>query len=128
MTRRAVRAADAGYVGTSLATGVAALEHAVRQPSLSQVLPDVPGRVQLGRSRRQEEPRDVGRDYEVPGRVPACLVEDENRVALSRHMAADLVKVWACMAKVSAYGITIAAPASGMPVNALTVRRQSLHR
>ena len=53
-------------------------EDAVGEPVVAQELPDVLHRVQFGRTRRQEEQRDVGGHDELGRHVPASAVNDQN--------------------------------------------------
>ena len=53
---------------------VRGFEDAVGQPIVAHELPDVLGRVQLGRFRRQQDDGDVGGKIELARAVPARLV------------------------------------------------------
>jgi hypothetical protein len=54
------------------------LEDAVRQPVVADELPDVLGRIELGRFRRQRHQRDVVGDRELVGEMPAGLIEEQH--------------------------------------------------
>src|SRR5215207_2418354 len=73
--------------------GVISLEHAVGEPVLAQVSPDVLDRVQLRGARGQEEERDVLRHGEPAARVPAGAVEEEHGVGAAPDHARDLLEV-----------------------------------
>lgn len=81
-----------GFAG-GVDDGVVALEDAVGEPVLAQVLPDVLDRVQFRCSGRQEDQRDVPGDAELCGGVPAGSVEQQDGVSPSGDMAADLVEM-----------------------------------
>ena len=57
-------------------------EDPVGEPVVSQELPGVLGRVQLGRLGRQEQDGDVGGQIELVGGVPARLVHQQNGVGV----------------------------------------------
>jgi hypothetical protein len=65
-------------------------EDPVREPVVAHELPDVLDRVQLGRSRRQWQEGDVGRDLELGGHVPAGLVEHDDGMGAWIDHDADL--------------------------------------
>lgn len=71
--------------------GVVVIENTIGEPVLAHVLPDVFDRVQLRRSRRQEDWRDVLRHHEIGGGVPSGAIHDEHGVCALFDMAADLV-------------------------------------
>ena len=60
--------------------GVVVLEDGVREPVLAEILPDVLGWIQLGRSRRQEDRRDVFRQDELARRMPSGAIEQQDGV------------------------------------------------
>ena len=57
------------------------------------ILPDVLDRVELGRTRRQEDRRDVVGHVELARGVPSGPVEDENGVGALGDVARDFVEV-----------------------------------
>lgn len=69
------------------------LEDAVGEPVRAQVLPDLFDRVQLRRSRRQEDQRHIFRDGEIAGGVPAGAVEQQDGVRSPSDHGRDLVEV-----------------------------------
>jgi hypothetical protein len=72
---------------------VVGFEDAVRQPVVAHELPDVFGRVQLRAFGRQRDKGDVGGDGQLGGRVPAWLVEQENRMFSGGDGFADFLKM-----------------------------------
>ena len=80
-------------LATGLDDGVVIFEDAVREPVLSEVLPDVLDRVQLGRSRGQQDDGEVFRDLELIGAVPPGAVHQDNAMGLCSDVAADLVEM-----------------------------------
>src|SRR3954451_556401 len=58
-------------------------EHAVGEPVLAQVLPDVLDRIELGGARGQEDEGDVFRHDRATGRMPAGPIEEEHGVGAS---------------------------------------------
>lgn len=68
---------------------VIGFEDAVGQPVLAQKLPDVFGGIQLWTFRRQGNERDVGRNDQLVGHVPAGAVDDESGVGAWRDSFAD---------------------------------------
>src|SRR5829696_5802999 len=73
--------------------GLVALEDAVREPVLAEVLPDVLDRVELRGARGQEDERDVLRHGEPGCGVPAGAVEEQHGVGAAPNHARDLVEV-----------------------------------
>ena len=59
-------------------------EHAVREPVLAQVLPDVLDRIELGGARGQEDEGDVLRHDQATGRMPALMVNARRASVLIR--------------------------------------------
>ena len=72
---------------------IVALEDPVREPVVAEELPDVLDRVQLRRSRRQRQERDVPRHDERPCEMPSRLVEQQDGVGIQRDRRADLGKM-----------------------------------
>ena len=72
---------------------VVAGEDAVREMVVAHELPDVLDRVQLGRTRRQRQERDVRGHVERPGEMPSRLVEQKDGMGAVRHHGADLGKM-----------------------------------
>ena len=70
-------------------------EDPVRQPVVAHELPDVFHWVQLGGFGRQEQERDVGRDHEPAGLMPAGLVEQDDSVSAGGDRLRDLGEVQA---------------------------------
>ncbi len=66
------------------------LEGAVGEVGLSQELPEVLDRVQLGRSRGKEEQGDVVRHLQLAGGVPSGAIEQEDGVGVGYDVAGDL--------------------------------------
>src|SRR4051794_14287794 len=75
--------------------GLVVRPDAMAQFVLSQVLPHVLDRVQLGAVARQRQEGDVPGDGEAVGRVPARPVEHDHAVRPGRDVAADLGQVQA---------------------------------
>jgi hypothetical protein len=73
--------------------GIVAVEDAVGEPVLAQILPDVLDRVQFRRAGRQEDQRHVLGNIELRGGVPAGPVEQQNGVGAPCDMPADLVEM-----------------------------------
>ena len=71
-------------LATGLEDGAVIFEDAVRAPVLPEILPDVLDRVQLGRSRGQQDDGEVVRNLELVGAAPA-LVEQKNSIGPPRH-------------------------------------------
>jgi hypothetical protein len=55
-------------------------EGTVRQPAVAHELLDVLDRVELRRSLRYWQQSDVVRGTQMPGGVPACLIEQHDRM------------------------------------------------
>ena len=72
---------------------VEGFEDAVRQPVLAHELPDVFLGVEFGRARRQRQERDVARNLERLGAMPAGLIEQEDCVRAGRNLGCDLVEM-----------------------------------
>src|SRR5258707_10795538 len=72
---------------------VEGFEDAVRQPVLAHELPDVFLAVELWGARRQRHERDVARNGQGFGAMPAGLIEDENSVRTRRDLGSDLVEM-----------------------------------
>lgn len=53
-------------------------------------MPDVLGGIELGRTRRQRQESDVGRDIERLGGMPTGLIEDQDGVGLVRDLAGEV--------------------------------------
>src|SRR3954469_16742230 len=66
-------------------------EHAVREPVLAQVLPDVLDRIELGGARGQEDEGDW--HDQATGRMPAGPIEEEHGVGAAPDAARDLDEV-----------------------------------
>ena len=60
---------------------IVVVEHAVGQPVIAEILPDVLLWVQLGTLRRQRHDSDIGRHHELVREVPTGLVEQQHRVS-----------------------------------------------
>jgi len=73
--------------------GVVVLEDGVGEPVLAEILPDVLDRVQLGRSRRQEDRRDVFWRVELACRMPSGAIEQQDGVGALSDITGDLVEV-----------------------------------
>jgi hypothetical protein len=73
--------------------GVVAVEDAVREPILAQILPDILDRVQFRSAGRQGDQRHVLGNVELCGGVPAGAIKQQHGVGASGDMAADLVEV-----------------------------------
>jgi hypothetical protein len=74
--------------------GVVAVEDAVAELVLPQILSDVLDRIEFGRIGRQFEQADiVGHVEFAAGLMPACAVEPDHSMAASRDIAADLGEV-----------------------------------
>ena len=72
---------------------VVRFEDAVRQPVVTQELPDVFDRIELGTFRRQRHNGDVGWHDESRGQVPAGLIDQEYGVCAGRDGGGDLHQV-----------------------------------
>ncbi len=80
-----------------LVPGVAALvedlvvgfEDPVGEPVVAHELPDVFLRVQLRALRRQWNQRDVGRDGELGGEMPAGLIDEQGGMGARRNLCGD---------------------------------------
>ncbi len=81
-------------LAASLDDGVVVFENEVLEPVLTQVLPDVLDRDQLGRAGRQQEDGEVFRDLEFAGDVPSGTIHQDDGVSLGGDVAADLVKMY----------------------------------
>ena len=68
-------------------------EDAVREPVVAHELPDVLDGVELRRSRRQGQERDVVGYDEVMRAMPTCLVEQQHRVGAGGDGGRDLGEV-----------------------------------
>jgi hypothetical protein len=73
--------------------GVAIFEDGVREPVLTQILPDVLDQVQLRSARGEKDRRDVVGQVELARRVPSGSVEDESGVGALGDVARDFVEV-----------------------------------
>jgi len=73
--------------------GVVIFEHGVREPVLAQILPDVLDRVQLGRTGRQENGRDVVRHVELARRMPSGAIEKQHGVNAFSDGERDFVEM-----------------------------------
>ena len=73
--------------------GVVVFEDGVREPVLTEILPDVLDRVQLRGPRRQEDRRDVVGHVELAGDVPPSPVEKHHSVCAFGDVARDFVEV-----------------------------------
>ena len=82
----------------------------VGKPVVAHELPDVFDRVQFRRSWRQEQERDVGRDQQFVGGMPAGLIDDKDCVRARRYLGRDLFEVPLHGLGVSQRGRTRAAP------------------
>ena len=80
-------------LATGVEDGVVAVEHTVREPVCSEVLPDILHRVQLRRSRWQHDDGKVLRDLEIVGLVPSCSVHQHSRMSPTGDVFADLVEM-----------------------------------
>ena len=72
---------------------VEGFEDAVRQPVRPHELPDIFLRVELRRTRRQRQERDVFGSLEVFGAVPSSLIENENGVCAGGDFRCDFVEM-----------------------------------
>ena len=70
---------------------VEGFENSVRQPVLSHELPDIFLAVELGRAWRELQERDVARNLEGLGAMPAGL--EENSVSARSDFGCDLIEV-----------------------------------
>ena len=68
-------------------------EDAIGEPVVAQELPDVFGRVELGRLGRERQQGDVGGDGEPVGHVPSGLIEHEQGVGTRLDGHGDLVEM-----------------------------------
>ena len=80
-------------LATGLDDGVVIFEDAVGEPILTEVLPDILDRVQLGRSGWQQDDGEVFRELELAGAVPPGAVHQDNAMGLGGDVAADLVEM-----------------------------------
>jgi hypothetical protein len=69
---------------------VVAVEDSVGEPVVAEELPDVLDRVELGRPRWQWQEGDVVGHNQLPGNMPARLVEQEHGMGPGCYRAADL--------------------------------------
>ena len=69
------------------------LEDAAGEPVLAQVLPDVLDRVEFGRSRRQQDDREVLGNLQLVGPVPTGAVHKDDGVRPGRDVAADFLEM-----------------------------------
>ena len=67
--------------------GVVVLEDGVREPVLAEILPDVLDWIQLRRSRRQENRRDIFRHDELACRMPSGAIEQQDGVRTLSYIA-----------------------------------------
>lgn len=65
-------------------------EDAVAEPVVAHELPEVLDRVESGGARRQRQQGDVGRHSELPGGVPAGLIEQQDGVCAGGDGLGDL--------------------------------------
>ena len=72
---------------------VEGFEDAVRQPVRPHELPDIFLGVELRRTRRQRQERDVFGSLEVFGAVPSSLIENENGVCAGGDFRCDFVEM-----------------------------------
>ena len=92
---------DAPGLVDELVPGVAAVvedvgvgsEHAVREPVVAHEVPDVLDRIELGRTRRQRQERDVVGHDEIVRAMPPGLVEQQHGMGPGRHGGGDLGEV-----------------------------------
>ena len=66
---------------------------AVSEPVVPHELPEVLDRVEFGRAGREGHQGDVVRHGQLPGGVPAGLIEEEHGVGTGRHGRRDLFEV-----------------------------------
>ncbi len=71
--------------------GVVGFEDAVREPIGAQILPDVFDRVQLGRTGRQKNRRDVLGGIELSGRMPFGAIKQRDGVRALGDIARDFI-------------------------------------
>ena len=108
---------DAPGLADERVPGVAAVIHivgvggedAVREPVVAHELPDVLDGVELRRSRRQGQERDVVGYDEVMRAMPTCLVEQQHRVGAGAT-AAEISARWSVIPSVLQRGRMSAAP------------------
>jgi hypothetical protein len=72
---------------------VEGFENAVREPVLAHELPDVFLRVELRRTRRQRQERDILRHLESFRAMPSGLIEEENGMRIGCDFRCDLVEM-----------------------------------
>ena len=72
---------------------VVGFEDTVGQPVITHELPDVFGRIELGRAWRQGKQRDVVGNGQLCGHVPAGLVQHDDGVCAGRNLGGDFVEM-----------------------------------
>ena len=72
---------------------VEGFEDSVREPVVAHELPDVFLRVQLRAFCRQWDERDVGRDGQAAGEMPAGLIDEQRGVRARRDLGGDFGQV-----------------------------------
>ncbi len=72
---------------------VVGFEDPIGQPVIAHELPDVLDRVEFGAFRRQRQDGDVGRDSQVVGEMPTCLIQEEQGVRTRRYRGGDFFEV-----------------------------------
>ena len=68
-------------------------EDAVGEPVLSDVLPDIFGRIEFGRAWRQSHEGDIAGHAQLVGHVPSGLIEQDEGMRAGRDMDRDLIEV-----------------------------------
>ena len=72
---------------------VVRLEDPVGQPVVAHELPDVLGRVQFGRSCRQGQECQIGRDLQLVGGVPTGLIEEDDALGAVGDLGGDFLEM-----------------------------------
>ena len=83
----------------------------MREEAFPEVQRDPLDRGEFGRVRRQEQRREVGRDGELPGDVPAGPVNQDHGVGAGADRLGEFASI-TCMAAAATVGGTRATPAS----------------
>jgi hypothetical protein len=65
----------------------------VGEPASAQILPDILGGVERGRSGRQRQEGGLGGGLELGGCVPSGLIQDEHGVGARSDVGADLIEM-----------------------------------